>query len=58
MDTLFSNVTCVTMDDNMRVITDAFVGVKDGKIAYIGQTAPRRSPRRSSTAPAWCSCPV
>ena len=46
MDTLFSNVTCVTMDDNMRVLTDAFVGVKDGKIAYIGQTAPEAQPQK------------
>jgi len=46
MDTLFSNVTCVTMDDNMRVLTDAFVGVKDGKISYIGQVAPEEQPQK------------
>ena len=33
MDTLFSGVTVVTMDEQMRVLLDAFVGVTDGKIA-------------------------
>ena len=46
MNTLFSNVTCVTMDDAMRVLTDAFVGVTDGKISYIGQTAPSEQPEQ------------
>ena len=46
MQTLFSNVTCVTMDDNMRVLTDAFVGVTDGKISYISQVAPQEQPEK------------
>ncbi len=44
MDTLFSNVTCVTMDASLRVLTDAFVGVQDGKISYLSQTPPQEHP--------------
>ena len=33
MDTLFSNISVITMDEGMRVLTDAFVGVEDGKIS-------------------------
>ncbi len=33
MDTLFSNVTVVTMDEELRVLFSAFVGVTDGKIS-------------------------
>jgi len=40
MDTLFANVTAVTMDESMHVYTDAFVGVEDGKISYLAKTAP------------------
>ena len=35
MDTLFSHVTVVTMDERMSVWTDAFVGVTDGKISWL-----------------------
>ena len=35
MDTLFSNVTVVTMDEELRVLFSAFVGVTDGKISYL-----------------------
>lgn len=40
MDTLFSHVSVVTMDERMSVWVDAFVGVTDGKIAYLGKKAP------------------
>lgn len=40
MDTLFTHVSVVTMDENLTVLTDAFVGVTDGKIAYLGKTEP------------------
>ena len=44
MDYLFSNVTCVTMDERMRVLTDAFVGVEGGKISYLAQVPPKEQP--------------
>ena len=37
MDTLFSNVTVVTMDEDLRVLFSAFVGVTDGKISYLSR---------------------
>ena len=40
MDTLFSHVTVVTMDERMSVWTDAFVGVTDGKISWLSKKAP------------------
>ena len=40
MDTLFSHVSIVTMDDRMSVWTDSFLGVTDGKISYLGKKAP------------------
>ena len=46
MDTLFSNVTLVTMDEAMHVWYAAFLGVTDGKISYIGRTAPQEKPQR------------
>ena len=45
MDTLFSNVTCVTMNEAMDVLFSAFVGVEGGKIAYIGKTPPKEAPK-------------
>ncbi len=44
MDTLFSNVTVVTMDEELRVLFAAFVGVTDGKISYISRQAPKEQP--------------
>ncbi len=44
MDTLFSNVTVVTMDERMSVWTDAFVGVTDGKISWLSKKAPEEKP--------------
>ena len=45
MDTLFSNVTVVTMDEQMRVLLDAFVGVTDGKVSYLSKKAPEERPQ-------------
>ena len=44
MDTLFSNVTVVTMDEDLRVLFSAFVGVTDGKISYLSRKAPKEHP--------------
>lgn len=46
MDTLFSNITAVTMIDKLPVIYGAFVGVTDGKISYISQQPPREEAER------------
>ena len=45
MDTLISNVTVVTMNEKMEVLFGAFIGIEDGKIAYIGKTAPEGTPQ-------------
>ena len=45
MDTLISNVTAVTMNEKMEVLFGAFIGIEDGKIAYIGKTAPKDAPK-------------
>ncbi len=44
MDTLITHVNIVTMDERMSMWTDAFLGVTDGKIAYIGKKAPEEKP--------------
>ena len=44
MDTLISNVTIVTMNEKMEVLFGAFLGVEQGKISYIGKTAPEKQP--------------
>ena len=44
MDTLFSHVSVVTMDERMSVWVDAFVGVTGGKIAYMGKKSPEEQP--------------
>ena len=45
MDTLISNVTAVTMNEKMEVLFGAFIGIEDGKISYIGKTAPEGTPQ-------------
>ena len=45
MDTLISNVTAVTMNEKMEVLFGAYLGITDGKIAYIGKTAPEEKPK-------------
>lgn len=44
MDTLISGVTIVTMNEKMDVFFGAYLGIKDGKIAYVGKTAPKDTP--------------
>ena len=44
MDTLISNVTAVTMNEKMDVLFGAYLGITDGKITYIGKTAPEEKP--------------
>ena len=46
MDILFSNVTCVTMDAQMHVYPNAFVGVTGGKISHVGLSAPAEKPAK------------
>lgn len=46
MDTLFTHVTVITMDARMTILTDAFVGVKDGKLQWIRKKAPEEKPRQ------------
>ena len=45
MDTLISNVTVVTMNARMDVLFGAYIGVKDGKIAYISKEPPQEQPQ-------------
>ncbi len=45
MDTLISNVTLVTMNEKQDVLFGAYMGIREGKIAYIGKTAPDCTPK-------------
>jgi len=45
LDTLISNVTLVTMNNRMDVLFGAYLGIEEGKIAYIGKTAPDDKPK-------------
>lgn len=45
MDTLISGVTIVTMNEKMDVLFGAYLGIQDGKIAYIGKTPPEGKPQ-------------
>ena len=45
MDTLISNVTVVTMNERMDVLFGAYIGITDGKISSISQTAPTQQPK-------------
>ena len=44
MDTLISGVTLVTMNEKSDVLFGAYLGITDGKITYIGKTAPKEQP--------------
>ncbi len=44
LDTLISNVTIVTMNERFDVLFGAYLGITEGKIAYIGKTAPEGTP--------------
>lgn len=46
MDTLFSNVTVITMDNAMTVLTDAFAGVTGGKISWLSKKPPQEQPKQ------------
>lgn len=46
MEYLFANVTIVTMDEELRMLPAAFLGVQEGKIAYLGKTAPKEPPEK------------
>ena len=46
MDTLFSNISVITMDERMQVLTDAFVGITDGKISWLAKKAPEEKPEK------------
>ena len=45
MDTLFANVTVVTMNEKMDILFGAYLGVEAGKISYLGKTAPEEKPQ-------------
>ena len=40
LDTLIKNVTAVTMDDEKNLFANAFIGIKGGKITYVGTELP------------------
>lgn len=44
LDTLISNVTAVTMNEGLDVLFGAYIGIADGKITYLGKTAPKGKP--------------
>ena len=46
MDILFSNISVITMDERMQVLTDAFVGIEDGKIAWLSKKPPEEKPQK------------
>ena len=46
METLFSNISVITMDERMQVLTDAFVGITDGKISYLAKKPPEEKPEK------------
>ena len=46
MDTLFSNISVITMDERMQVLTNAFVGINDGKIVHLSKKAPEEKPQQ------------
>ncbi|MDD6679437.1 MAG: amidohydrolase family protein [Firmicutes bacterium] len=45
MDTLISNVTVVTMNPQMQVIFGGYLGIADGKIAYLDSVPPKEQPK-------------
>ena len=44
MDTLISNVTVVTMNEQMDVLFGAYLGIREGKILFISKEAPAEMP--------------
>jgi len=45
LDTLISGVTLVTMNEKSDVLFGAYLGITDGKISYIGKSAPDEQPQ-------------
>jgi 5-methylthioadenosine/S-adenosylhomocysteine deaminase len=45
LDLLISNATIVTMNERMDILFGAYLGVEQGKISYIGKTAPEEKPQ-------------
>ncbi len=45
MDTLLSNVTVVTMNEQLEVLFGAYIAIEDGKILSISQTPPEEQPK-------------
>ena len=45
MDLLISNATIVTMNERMDILFGAYLAVDQGKITYIGKTAPEEKPQ-------------
>ena len=46
MDYLFSGITAVTMDDSRPVLTNAYIGVSNQKIVFIGGKPPAETAKR------------
>lgn len=46
MDLLISGATVLTMDADLRVLPDAFVGITDEKISFLGKAAPTEKPKK------------
>ena len=46
MDLLISAATVLTMDADLRVLPDAFVGITGGKISFLGKAAPVEKPKK------------
>ena len=46
MDILFQNANVITMCDERPVLKNACVGVKDGRIVYVGEQAPEENAKR------------
>ena len=47
LDLLLNHLTVVTMDDDDRVLKDACIGVRDGRIAFIGAGVPAEPAART-----------
>jgi 5-methylthioadenosine/S-adenosylhomocysteine deaminase len=46
MDILFSGITVITMQNEASIMHNAFVGILDGKICYVGQADPKEAAER------------
>ena len=46
-DLLFNDITVITMEDLRPVIKNAFIGIRDGKIAFVSETKPTQAAKRT-----------